>query len=122
MVHRNGYLRENFSLRGVDCVQHMDHCGAPFKQTNLYRNYLTVKGIAMKNGPQPINKPVRGRPFEPGNKHGRGRPRGSRNKAARACQQMLDKHAESLIEKWLCLADHGKVAGLRVLIEPLVPP
>ena len=26
---------------------------------NLYRNYLTVKGIAMKNGPQPAIKPVR---------------------------------------------------------------
>ena len=77
----------------------------------------------MNNGslPQPINKPTRGRPFEPGNKHGRGRPRGSRNKAARACQQMLDNHAESLIEKCLSLADQGNVAALRILMDRIVP-
>jgi hypothetical protein len=102
----------------------MDHCGVPLNQANLYRNDLTVKGIAMNNGSlhQPINKPKRGRPFEPGNKHGRGRPRGSRNKAARACQEALDNHAESLIKKCLSLADQGNMAALRILMDRLVPP
>ena len=84
----------------------------------------------MNNGslPQPINKPVRvnkpvrGRPFEPGNEHGRGRPRGSRNQAARACQEALDNHAESLIKKCLSLADQGNVAALRILMDRLLPP
>ena len=77
----------------------------------------------MNNGslPQPINKPVRGRPFEPGNEHGRGRPRGSRNQAARLCQEMLDNHAESLIKKCMSMAYQGNAAALRFCMERIVP-
>ena len=75
----------------------------------------------MKNGPQPINKPVRGRPFQPGNKQGRGRPRGSRNKSARVCQETLDSHAESLTKRCLSLAYQGHSAALRICMERLVP-
>jgi hypothetical protein len=75
----------------------------------------------MKNGPQPINKPVRGRPFQPGNKHGRGRPRGSRNQAARLCQEMLDSHAESLTKKCMSLAYQGNAGALRICMDRLTP-
>ena len=64
---------------------------------------------------------MRGRPFQPGNKHGRGRPRGSRNKAARVCQETLDSHAESLTKRCLSLAYQGNPTALRICMDRLVP-
>src|SRR5712692_455855 len=64
---------------------------------------------------------MRGRPFQPGNKFGRGRPRGSRNKAARVCQDTLDSHAEPLTKKCLYLAFQGNPTAMRLCMERLMP-
>src|SRR6266536_1495653 len=64
---------------------------------------------------------MRGRPFQPGNKYGRGRPRGSRNTAARVCQDTLDSHAEGLTKRCLYLAFQGNPTALRLCMERLTP-
>lgn len=64
-----------------------------------------------------VNK---GRPFEPGNQFGRGRPRGSRNKRSRLGQELLDRHAESLIGKAMVEASKGNVTVLRALLPYLL--
>jgi hypothetical protein len=64
---------------------------------------------------------MRGRPFQPGNKYSRGRPRGSRNKAARVCQNTLESLAEPLTKKCLSLAFQGSPTALRLCMERLMP-
>lgn len=64
---------------------------------------------------------MRGRPFQPGNKFGRGRPRGSRNKAARVCQNTLESLAEPLAKKCLYLAFQGNPTAMRLCMERLMP-
>src|SRR5260370_7889312 len=64
---------------------------------------------------------MRGRPFQPGNKYGRGRPPGSRNKVARACQDTLDSHAETLTKKCLHMAFQGNTTAMRLCMERLMP-
>ena len=64
---------------------------------------------------------MRGRPFQPGNKYGRGRPRGSRNKIARVCQDILDTYAEPLMRKSVIMALQGNPTALRVFMDRLIP-
>ena len=64
---------------------------------------------------------MRGRPFQPGNKYGRGHPPGSRNKVARACQDTLDSHAETLTKKCLHMAFQGNTTAMRLCMERLMP-
>jgi hypothetical protein len=64
---------------------------------------------------------MRGRPFQPGNKYGRGRPRGSRNKAARVCQDTLESLAEPLTKKCLALAFQGNPTAMRLCMERIMP-
>ena len=63
----------------------------------------------------------RGKPFEKGNKFGRGRPRGSRNKRGLSARQLLDSHAEAVMQKALDLALEGDSAITRVLLSHLLP-
>ena len=64
---------------------------------------------------------MRGRPFQPGNKYGRGRPRGSRNKVARVCQDILDTYAEPLMRKFMVMALQGNPTALRTFMDRLMP-
>ena len=65
----------------------------------------------------------RGRPFPKG-KSGNpaGRPEGSRNKATILAQNLLDGHAEALVQKVIERALDGDMTALRVCLERLVPP
>jgi hypothetical protein len=67
-----------------------------------------------------MNTP-RGRPFPPGNTAGRGRPKGSRNKATRVAQQLLDQHSEPIVRKCIIEAMHGNVHALKLCMERLTP-
>jgi hypothetical protein len=64
---------------------------------------------------------MNGRPFEPGNKFGRGRPPGSRNKRSLAAQELLDKHAESILRKAMVSALQGDVPMQRALLGYILP-
>jgi hypothetical protein len=64
---------------------------------------------------------MRGRPFQPGNKYGRGRPRGSRNKVARVCQDILDTYAEPLMRKFVVMALQGNPTIARIFLDRLIP-
>lgn len=64
---------------------------------------------------------VRGRPFQPGNQYGRVRPRGSRNKLARACQDILETHAQKLMEVCVYKACQGNTTAMRLCVERLLP-
>ena len=65
---------------------------------------------------------MRGRPFQPGNTFGRGRPPGSRNKSSQKAQELLDSHAEPLIQKCILMALQGEIGALRLCLERLLPP
>jgi len=62
---------------------------------------------------------TRGRPFEQGNP---GRPKGSRNRATRAIEQLLEGEAEVLTRKAIELAMAGDVTALRLCLERISPP
>ena len=51
-----------------------------------------------------------------------GRPRGSRNKAAIALQELLERDAESIARTVIHLAKHGNIAAIRMCMERLLPP
>ena len=51
-----------------------------------------------------------------------GRPRGSRNKAAIALQELLERDAESIARTVTQLAKHGNIAAIRMCMERLLPP
>jgi hypothetical protein len=51
-----------------------------------------------------------------------GRPRGSRNKAAIALQELLERDAESIARTVTHLAKHGNIAAIRMCMERLLPP
>lgn len=63
-----------------------------------------------------MNRP-RGRPFQPSNKYGRGRPKGSRNKATRAAQRLLEEHSEPLVRRCIIEAMKGNMPALRLCME-----
>ena len=51
-----------------------------------------------------------------------GRPRGSRNRAAIALQELLERDAESIARTVIHLAKHGNIAAIRMCMERLLPP
>lgn len=61
---------------------------------------------------------TRGRPFEKGNP---GRPKGSRNKATRIAEQLLDGETEAVIRKAIDLAMQGDGPILRTLLGLVAP-
>jgi len=63
----------------------------------------------------------RGRPFEKGNQSSRGRPRGSRNKKILLPRELLDKHAEALMNKAVLQAIKGDGQMLRTLLSYILP-
>jgi hypothetical protein len=65
------------------------------------------------------NTRTRGRPFAAGNP---GRPRGSRNRATRAVEALLDGEAEALTRKAVELALAGDVTCLRLCLDRIYPP
>jgi hypothetical protein len=68
-----------------------------------------------------IRKP-RGRPFEPGRSgNPNGRPKGSRNRIARAVQELIDGQAEALGAKAIEKALEGDSNMLRALLSRIVP-
>jgi hypothetical protein len=65
----------------------------------------------------------RGRPFIKGQSgNPAGRPRGSRNRATRAMQTLLDGEAQALTRKAVELALEGDTTALRLCLERLMPP
>ena len=65
----------------------------------------------------------RGRPFEKGRSgNPGGRPRGSKKRAARAMQQLLDGEAEALTRKVVELALDGNTTALRLCLDRLLAP
>ena len=64
-----------------------------------------------------VDKP-RGRPFKPGNP---GRPPGSKNKATRMAEQLVEGQAEQLVQKVLDLAQAGNLAALRMVLDRVWP-
>jgi hypothetical protein len=63
-------------------------------------------------------KSIRGRPFAPGNP---GRPPGSKNRATRMVEEMLDFSAEALIKKLVDLAQTGNVKCLQLCLDRIAP-
>lgn len=57
--------------------------------------------------------------FAPGNP---GKPHGSRHKATRAVQQLMQGSAEALTQKAVDLALEGDTTALRICIERIAPP
>jgi Family of unknown function (DUF5681) len=77
---------------------------------------------AVSSGTNPEKKP-RGRPFEPGQSgNPAGRPKGSRNRATRAIEALIDGEGEALGAKAVEKALAGDTTMLRVLMGMLVPP
>lgn len=76
-------------------------------QADLPRKYATDTRAA-----------PRGRPFRPGNS---GRPLGSRNRASRAAELLLDGEAEALIHKAVELALDGDTVALRLCLDRVAP-
>ena len=58
----------------------------------------------------------RGRPFQPGNNLGRGRPKGSRNRKSLLAEELLESHAEAVVNQALALAEKGNTQVLRILL------
>jgi hypothetical protein len=64
-----------------------------------------------------------GRPFEKGRSgNPSGRPRGSRNRATREMQQLLDGESEALARKVVELALDGNTTALRLCLDRLLAP
>jgi len=64
-----------------------------------------------------------GRPFEKGRSgNPAGRPRGSRNRATRAMQKLLDGEAQALTRKVVELALNGNTTALRLCLDRLLAP
>ena len=65
----------------------------------------------------------RGRPFEKGRSgNPAGRPRGSRNRATREIQQLLDGESEALTRKVVELALEGNTSALKLCLDRLLAP
>jgi hypothetical protein len=65
----------------------------------------------------------RGRPFAKGRSgNPAGRPRGSRNRATREMQQLLDGESEALTRKVVALALDGNTTALRLCLDRLLAP
>ena len=65
---------------------------------------------------------TRGRPFEPGRSgNPNGRPVGSRNRIARALEELIDGKAEALVAKVIEKALEGDSSMLRALLSKTVP-
>lgn len=71
-----------------------------------------------KNGSKTGNRDERGR-FGPGNP---GKPPGTRHKATRAVEALLDGEAEALSRKAVDMALSGDGAALRLCLERIAPP
>ena len=63
----------------------------------------------------------RGRPFQLGNKLGRGRPKGSCNRKTLLAEELLDSHAEAVVNQALALAEKGDAQVLRILLGHILP-
>jgi hypothetical protein len=85
--------------------------------TSLEKEQQTVEDSTEKPRGSIPRKP-RGRPFQPGNP---GRPPGSKNKATRLVQQLVEGQAEALTRKALEMAQAGDVACLRLLLNIVSP-
>lgn len=57
--------------------------------------------------------------FAPGNP---GKPKGSRHRATRAVQHLLDGEAQAITQKAVAMALEGDSAALRLCLERIVPP
>lgn len=73
--------------------------------------------------PEPVGGAAkRGRPFQRGRSgNPKGRPVGSRNKAALACESLLDGEAEVLTRVAIDKAKQGDMAALRFILERVLP-
>ena len=70
-----------------------------------------------------MNATARGRPFQPGvSGNPGGRPKGSRNKATRALEALLEGEAEALTRKAIELGKAGDMQALRLCLDRLIPP